>query len=82
VRPGGGGNVLIEVDRGHPAMRARQVRQQGRVVAGPGADLQHPMSDGDSGLFKHYRHDRRLRRRTDASPAAFRLVDTTLLAYA
>jgi hypothetical protein len=47
------GDVLVNVDGHDVAGRAGQLGEEGRVVAGPGADLQDPVTGLDIELLQH-----------------------------
>jgi hypothetical protein len=53
------GQHLVDLDADHVA-GAEPVREQGGVVAGTGADLQHPLARLGTGRGEHLRHDARV----------------------
>jgi hypothetical protein len=63
----------IDVDGLNPSAFADQLREQCRVVAGAGSDLQHPHPRLEREPLEHLGHDRRLRRRTDRSSVSCEL---------
>src|SRR5918994_1062477 len=60
---GRGGDLAVQLDRGHVPLRADEAGQQGGVVTGPRPDLEHPLPVPQVEHLEHARHDRRLRRR-------------------
>ncbi|GAB3999128.1 hypothetical protein GCM10029992_27010 [Glycomyces albus] len=67
--------VGVEVDGGDRPVLADQFGQERRVVAGAGADLEHPLAGADVELLEHLGDDRRLGGRTDRIALAVALGD-------
>ena len=57
---GGICKVLVDLDGHDPAGLSHNVSHQGRIVAGPRADLEHAVSRLQAKLFEHDGHDGRL----------------------
>jgi hypothetical protein len=58
----GAGDLAVNVDGRHTPAFANELRQQCRVVARAGSDLEHPHPWLKTELLEHLGHDRRLRR--------------------
>jgi hypothetical protein len=61
VCPGGGHDVVVDVDRGHPAGGAHEMGEERGVVPRAGAYLEHPLARPHVKLLKHRGHDLGLR---------------------
>ena len=60
--PCGPDEFCVDVNAGDVTFRPNHVRQQRRVVAGAGADLEHPITRPRRKQLKHLGHQRGLRR--------------------
>jgi hypothetical protein len=67
------GQVRLDVVRDHRPGAADDLRDQRRVIPGPGPDLQHTLPGGQPELLKHDRHHGRLGGRADRKPVGIRL---------
>jgi len=65
VRPGGGCDVVVDVDGGHASRGTDEMSEKRGVVARAGTDLEHPVAGPHVELLEHDGHDLGLRGRAD-----------------